>query len=141
MELKLNKQQQQEFAQKLNDELAKVFMSWDNDVNKWHEIALDALNHTSSLSLNIPQNKFVELFETIPQGISLNIVAVLDNNIEARTPIEMGYSAKQWAEVLTLNSHICVQWELMVHPVRLKVAKQFQIMQAAPKLEIVTAEA
>ena len=97
MELKLNKQQQQEFAQKLNDELAKVFMSWDNDVNKWHEIALDALNHTSSLSLNIPHNKFVELFETIPQGISLNIVAVLANNIEARTPIEMGYSAKQCA--------------------------------------------
>ena len=141
MELKLNKLQQQEFGQKLNDELAKVFMSWDNDMNKWYEIALDALNHTSSLSLNIPQNKFVELFETINQGISLNVVAVLANNIESRSPVEMGYHAREWADVLLMNSRICTQWESMVQPIRLKVAKQFQIMAAAPKLEIVQDEA
>ena len=141
MELKLNKQQQQEFAQKLNDELAKIFMSWDNEVKEWHGIALEALNYTSSLSLNIPQNKFIELFETINQGISLNIVAVLANNIESRTPFEMARSSREWADILLMNSRICTQWESMVQPIRLKVAKQFQIMAAAPKLEIVQAEA
>lgn len=141
MELKLNKQQQAEFAQKLNDELAKVFMSWDNDTKEWYEVALKALRFTSSLSLNIPQQKFIELFDTIKQGISLNQVAVLANNIEARTPFEMGYSARDWADVLLMNSRICVQWESMVQPIRLKVAKQFQIMAAAPKLELVHADA
>ena len=139
MQLKLTKQQQQQFAQKLNDALERVTMSWDKDLRRWHSIALSSLNFASALSLNIPQNKFIDLFNQENQGLNMNVVMALCNNIEGRTPQEMEVTPKDWAETLLLNHSIAQRWQQMVTPIQNKVAKEFEIMVNRPQLVVAQA--
>lgn len=128
----LTKQQQQAFAQRMNDEMAKNIMSWDNELREWHKLAIEALNFANPITLNIPQSKFVELFAEEPQGLNMNVVMILCNNIEYRTPKEMNYNARQWAEVLLMNQRIADRWNQMKFPIEKKVWKEFEIMARQP---------
>lgn len=135
-QLQLNKQQQQEFGQKMNTELERVTMSWDNVLKEWYPLALRALDFASAVTLNIPQNKFVDLFKNEVHGINMNIVMVLANNLESRTPNEMGVNAKRWSEILLMNHSVATRWNELVKPIQEKVVKEFEIMANKPKLLI-----
>lgn len=130
--MQLNRQQQQQFAQRMNDELNRMTMSWDNALKDWYPIAIKGLDFASAMSLQIPQHKYHELFNTDTYGINMNVVMVLCNNLEARTPTEMGVSAKRWSEILLTNSAIAERWQLLVEPVNKRIAKEFEIMSGSP---------
>lgn len=130
--LVLTKQQQQAFAQRMSEEMAKNIMSWDNELRDWYHIAEQALEFATPIILNVPQSKFIELFEQEPQGLNMNVVMILCNNIEYRSPREMGYGAKQWANVLLMNQRIADRWNQMKFPIEKKVYKEFEIMSRMP---------
>ena len=126
--MQLSRQQQQQFAQKLSMELSKYTMSWDNDLKVWYDTAIHALNYASALTLGIPQDKFVTLFDQEKQGINMNTVAVLCNNLEARTPMEMGVTARDLAKILLLNQRIAQRWTALKEPVEAKIIRELEIM-------------
>ena len=124
--MKLNPQQRQIAANEINAKLDKVTLPWNNDLKEWHPIALKALRFASAAALEVPQNKYRTLTETNTHGIGANIVSVLANNLETRTPEQMGYSVEEWADVLELNQRIADHWESLCAPIRAEVFKQFK---------------
>lgn len=140
--LQLTKQQQFEFSQKFNTEMERMIMSWDNVLRDWHPIAIKALDFANVRVLNIPQNRFIELFNEQPQGIGMNVIMALCNNLEDRSGNEMGYSGKEWAEVLLINHQIATRWQALSAPVQQKLYREFEIMNnKVPGLQIIKAEA
>lgn len=127
-------QQQQLFAEKLNAELEKMTMSWDNDLRAWHPTALHALNFTSAHALRIPQGKFYRLLETDKHGINMNVVMMLCNCLEERTPNEMGVTASDWATFLELSDRIAKRWSALSFPVEQSVWTTIQLEAARPKI-------
>jgi hypothetical protein len=132
--MKLNMQQQQMAAQEINNRLDKVQLSWNNDLKAWHPHALKALNFASAAGLQVPQTKYRKLFETDTHGVNANIVAVLANNLEARTPEQMGLSVEEMADVYELNQRVAEHWEALVAPIRQEVIKGLELQAAAPKI-------
>lgn len=126
--------QQREFAKRMNDELDKVIMSWDNEVKEWYPIAIKSLRFASSLDLNIPQHRFSDLFEMEPQGLNMNVVAILINSVEARTPAEMDEDPIEWGKILLLNHKMFEKWLNLRAPIEKKVAREFEIMLNRPKM-------
>lgn len=139
--MKLTPQEQQFLAQRMNEELEKVTMSWNNDLKVWHEIALQALDHASTPEMQIPQQRLADLFKTEKHGLNMNIVMVLCNNLESRKPVEMGLTASKWADVLLLNKKVSDTWAALQAPVQKKIEKEFEIMKNKPKLVMVPGEA
>lgn len=136
-ELKLTNQQKQQFEIRMNAELDRIIMSWDNDLKNWYPNAIRALNFASPASLSIPQTMFIELFKHEPQGLKMQVVGVLANNIESRTPVEMEVTARDWAQFLILNASIGARWNELHRPVYKKVYKEFEIMTNKPNKFIV----
>lgn len=126
--MQLNPQQQQQIAQRINEELKKVTLSWNNNLKDWYPFAMEALKHASVLELRIPQDKYDELFEQTPHGLNMNIVATLCNNLEARSPIQMNVPPLDWREILKMNLEVAKDWEGLCVPIRQKVMKEFEIM-------------
>lgn len=132
--IQLTRQEQQQFAQKLNEKLDRVTMSWDNNMRIWYEHAIHALDFLNCVTMKVPQNKFIDLFNQEPQGINMNIVMILCNNLEERTAHEMGMSSKEFANVLLLNHEVANQWSAQSHPIETALLKEFEIMQNKPKI-------
>lgn len=137
--LQLTREQQQQYAQRVNDELEKMTMSWDNELREWYPIALEALKFASVASLNVPQAKYHKLFLEETHGINMNVVMVLCNNLEYRTPAEMGIPAKKWDQVILLNLSIGRRWNELTKPVHGKIAREFMIMNNKPSMVIAEA--
>lgn len=137
--MQFNPKQQKEFAQKMNKELERMTMSWDNDLKEWHPIAQASLEHASAMSLNIPQDKYSTLLEVTTHGINMNVVVVLIECIASRTPREMGFSLQEWADILLLNARVSQRWNELVFPINQKIAKEMQIMAGKPKLVLAQA--
>lgn len=111
-------------------------MSWNNGLKQWYPIAIEALNHASVSALNIPTKKYPELFKQESVGLNMNVVAALANNLENRTPKEMGMKAEEWAQVLELNEAIGGYWNALAEPVHKQLRKEFEIMMNKPKLVV-----
>lgn len=124
----LNKQQQAEFAAKFNERMKRVTMSWDVELRQWHKIALKALDFANVRVLQVPQHLFIELFKEEPQGLNMNVVMALCNNIEDRTANEMGYTAREWASILVTNNNIAVRWQALSAPEQKALYKEYEIM-------------
>ena len=138
-EITLNRQQQQQFAQRLNFELERMTMSWDTELKQWYSTAIHGLNFASAAQLQIPQAKYIDLFKTESTGINMNIVMVLCNNLELRTPTEMAVTPRDWADTLVLNQKIAERWKALMAPVEKRVYKEFEIMTGKPKMIIAEA--
>ena len=133
--LVLNPQQQQQFGQRLSEELGKMIMSWDDELLEWYAIAIKALDFSNPLELQIRQLQFRELFKTEETGLNMNTVMVLANNIEARTPVQMGYSAEDWAyHVLPLNQRVCDRWNELKKPAEKAVIEEFKELTREPRI-------
>lgn len=128
------KQEQYQFAQMVNQELERMTMSWDNVLKEWYPTAIKALDFASAVSLNVPQQKFIELFKEEVHGLNMNVVMALCNNLESRTPTEMGVTAKKWAEILLVNHAVANRWQELAIPAQQKVAKEMEIMSNKPKI-------
>lgn len=140
--MQLNPLQQQQFAQRMNAELEKITMSWNNSLHDWYPLAMTALKYASVLELRIPQGKYADILKTDSHGINMNVVAVLSNNLEARTPEQMKVSPNEWAGILKLNDEVAKDWEALAAPVRRKVLKELEIMAGKEGgLKIIKAEA
>lgn len=126
--IKLNPQQQKEFAEKFNERMKRVTISWDNELREWHEIALHALNFSNVRVMQIPQHLFIDLFKEAPQGLNMNVVQVLCNNMEDRSAYEMGYTARQWADILVMNQRIATRWQELSAPEQKALYKEYEIM-------------
>lgn len=126
--IKLTPQQQQEFAAKFNERMKRVTMSWDNELRDWHEIAIRALDFSNVRVMNIPQHLFIDLFKEEKQGLNMNVVMVLCNNVEDRSAHEMGYSAREWADVLVMNNNIATRWQALAAPEQNALYKEYEIM-------------
>lgn len=138
--LRLNQQQQQQYAARFSQECENLTMSWTPDLRQWHHLALAALDYANLETLNVPAAKYRDLFREEKHGLNLNVVAALANNLEQRTPSQMGMKADEWADVLDLNSQVGLTWEALVEPVHRRLHKEFEIMGDKPKL-IVAGEA
>ena len=132
--IQLTRQEQQQFAQMLNEKLDRVTMSWDNDMRIWYEIAIRALDFLNCVTMKVPQNKFIDLFNQEPQCINMNIVMILCNNLAERTAHEMGMPSKEFANVLLLNHQVAMRWSALSHPIETSLLKEFEIMQNKPKI-------
>lgn len=140
--LKLTPQQQQEYAAKFNERMKRVTMTWDVELRQWHKIALKALNFANVRILQIPQHLFIELFKEEPQGLNMNVVTALCNNMEDRTANEMGYSAREWADILVTNQNIATRWHILAAPEQKALNKEYEIMNnRAIGMKIIKAEA
>lgn len=136
--MKLNPIQQQQAAQEINKRLDKVQLSWNNDLKAWHPIALRALEHTSAAALQVPQKKYRTLFETDSHGVNANVVAVLANNLESRTPIEMEVSTENMADIYELNQRVADHWEALCAPIRESVIKEMELKAGVTEKKIIT---
>ena len=125
--LTLNKQQQQEFAQEVNDRLDRITMSWDNLLREWHPIAIRALDFANVRVLQIEQSKFAGLFKTESTGVNMNVVTFLCNNLEDRCAHELGMTAEQFAGVLVMNAEVGKAWRAFHDPVYKEVYKKFEL--------------
>jgi hypothetical protein len=141
MNTPLTQKEKQFLAQRMNDELNRMIMSWDNDLKQWHTYAMQALCYSSAAELQVPQARYGELLKTDNHGVNMNVVMVLCNNLENRTPAELGYSVHYWAKVLQLNANVATRWQDLQAPVQKKVEKEFDIMRGKPKLVMVPGEA
>lgn len=140
--MQLNPYQQQMVAQKINDELKKVTLSWNNNLKAWYPFAMEALKHASVMELRIPQDKYPELFEQTPHGLNMNTVGTLSNNLEARTPVQMNMTPLEWREILKMNSEVAKDWEALCSPIRQKIIKEFEIMNGKEAgLKLIKAQA
>lgn len=139
--MQITKQDQQFLAQQMNKELSKMTMSWDNDLKQWHVYAIQALYHASAADLQVPQARYGEILKTDTHGVNMNVVMVLANNLENRTPAELGYSLDHWATIMELNTKISQRWMELQAPIQKKIEKEFEIMKNKPKLSIITGEA
>jgi hypothetical protein len=132
--MQLNRQQQQYFATELNNRLERITMSWSNDLRKWHPLALKALAFLSCTKMKIPQDQFRRLLSVEKQGINMNIVMILCNNLEERTASELGVTVEEMAEVLELNAKIAASWNALADPVQKTLLKEMEIMANKPML-------
>ena len=137
--MNLTKEQQQQYVQRFNDELEKITMSWFKELREWHPVALKALDFANMRTVNVPPKMYAKLFETETHGINMNVVAVLANNLEGRTPAEMDMTAFKWRAIIELNNHVGDNWEALSEPVRKKLDKEFEIMSSKPSLVIAKA--
>ncbi len=119
---------QQFFSQELSKELERVELSWTDDLRRWHPIAIAALETSSILELQVPQEHYPKLFQTSAMGINANVVMVLANNLEAKKPSEMKRSAFEWQEVIALNKRVADHWSGIVTPIQQKVLKRVELM-------------
>lgn len=120
--------QQQQFGIEFEKELEKITLSWSNELKEWYPIAKQALNFASIPSLQISSQKYDLLFQTEKQGLNMNVVAALANNIEKRSPDQMGYDAEGWRYVIELNNRVGASWEALAAPVRQVVEKRIELM-------------
>lgn len=137
----MNMQQRQVFGQEMSKELEKVTMSWSNDLKEWYPHAMQALRHASPASLQVNAKQYPQLFLTDLHGIKMNTVAVLANNLEARTPIEMGLSNEDYLKVIELNAKIGEYWEALAEPIRNVVGKRIELMSNTGNLKPIIAQA
>ena len=122
--------------------MERMTMSWDKLLREWHPIAIKALDFANVRVLNIPQNKFILLFNVEPQGINMNVIMALCNNLEDRSAIEMGYSGREWADILLINHQIATRWQALSEPVQQKLYREFEIMNnKVGGLKLIKAEA
>lgn len=122
----MNKQQL--FSLELSKELERVELSWTDDLRRWHPIAMAALETSSVLELQVPQEHYPKLFMSSAMGINANVVMVLANNLEAKKPCEMQRSAYEWQEIIALNKRVADHWNGIVTPIQQKVLKRVELM-------------
>jgi hypothetical protein len=126
MKIQITQEQQKNFPDIFTKELEKVTMSWDNELRMWHPVAIESLLFASPISLQIPQETFIHLFDIQITGINMNVVMRLCNNLEMRTAMEMNYTARDWAQFLITNGKVGTRWNLLQLPIRDKIFKQFE---------------
>jgi hypothetical protein len=139
MAVQLTREQHQKFLGILHAELDKMTMSWDAELKEWYPTAINAVKFASVTALNVSVKQYARLFEFDKMGLNMNDVAVLCNNMEVRTPAEMGVDPKEWARDLELNQRVSERWMILKEPIEKKVFKQFEIMLNKPKLVIAEA--
>ena len=132
-------QEQQVYMKRMNQELDKMTISWDNELKRWYPTAIKALDFASAKSLNIDQARFIELFEVTKHGLNMNVAMFLNNNIEMRNANEMGLTGKDWGEFLKLNQSIATRWNQLMMPVRDRVLREMEIVSGKPKLVLAEA--
>ena len=132
-------QEQQVYMKRMNQELDKMTISWDNELKRWYPTAIKALDFASAKSLNIDQARFIELFEVTKHGLNMNVAMFLNNNIEMRNANEMGLTGKDWGELLKLNQSIATRWNQLMIPVRDRVLREMEIVSGKPKLVLAEA--
>lgn len=135
----MSKQQKAEYTVKFNKEMDRITMSWTPALREWYKIAHEALRFANVRLLNIPQEKFIDLLKQEPQGLNMNVVMVLCNNLEDRSAIEMQVSIERWAEILLMNHQVAVDWNEMARPVQQKLLREYEILNNKPNLQIAQA--
>ena len=124
----MSPQDRQNFTQEMNKELDKVTLSWSKNLKEWYPHALKALETASPVSLQIPQQRYPDLLKQETHGLNMNVVAILCNNLEARTPKEMDMEVHEYAQVLELNQLIGKDWEGVCQPIRKTVEKRIELL-------------
>jgi hypothetical protein len=129
-------QLQQKYSQRFGEECEKITMSWNNELSEWYDYAIKALDFASVAELRVPSKKYRTLLSFDAHGLNMNVIAALANNIENRTPSEMGMTAAVWADVIQLNDEVGRSWEALAEPVHKQLRKEFEIMLNKPKLVV-----
>jgi len=135
--MQLNPMQQQKFAARMNDELEKMTLSWNNDLKQWYPYAMRCLDVASIPELSVPADKYETIFNTETHGINMNVLMVLANNVERTKPSDVGMTAQQWISVIKLNQVVAGQWKELHAPVYKKIFKEFELMQDMPDKKII----
>lgn len=132
-----------QYQQRFEQELDKITISWNQTLKEWYPWAIHALKFASIPKLNIHPLKFPELSKKDDKnGLPMNVVSRLCNNLEERTPDEMGVDIEQWADILKLNVEVGTTWNGFADPVKKRLNKEFEIMSAkAEGMKIIKAEA
>lgn len=134
-------QKQQAFAQKVQNELDKVTMSWTNELRAMYPTYLKALRLSSCAKLGVNAEKYRELLKTDNHGINMNIAAVLINNLEAVSPQELGIDCEEYAALMEANKAIGEYWESLVVPIRASVQKRMEIMDGKSGMKPIIGQA
>lgn len=119
-------QQNREAGDEINNRLKMVTISWSTELRAWHGTAMKALKFASNASLEVSQSNYRKLLEVDKRGVNANVVAILCNNIERRSPDQMGMTTEQWCDFLELNQRVADTWESFCSPIREKVIEEIK---------------
>ena len=132
-------EKQQQFAIELDKELQNVTMSWSKELRAWHHYAMEGLKHASIVGLKVSSENYNKLFTEEAHGLNMNVIMVLANNLEYRTPAQLGIDAVEMMSVVALNVTIGAFWEQLAGPVKKAIEKRMEIMDGKKPAKLVLA--
>lgn len=133
----MNNQQNKAFQQFQNEvsiEFERVFLNWDDTLHEWHKWATYALKFASPKSTGVQQQNWSDLFEEPKNGLNLNVVSTLCNNIVAMSEHDMEVDRQTYLMILKMNETIVKRWYKLANPIQDSVSRRIQLMQAGGQL-------
>lgn len=115
------------YSQMLSAELEKHTMSWDNILKEWYPIAVACIEFSSVAEMQISGGvNYEKLFKQEKQGLNMNVVMALANNVETVKAKEFNemVCTTNYREFIALNNKVGVLWDAQADPVRKMVAKK-----------------
>lgn len=112
----------------LSAEMDLVTIPWDEEMRTWHKKAMELLPRASVASLGVHSSQYRRLLQSSTEGLNMNIIAALANNIERRSPFELGISPEQYADLLELNNRVAARWTTFFEPIAKKVDARIELM-------------
>ncbi len=108
---------------------------------EWIEKAIEALSFASPLTLGVSPEEFSRLARIVPcaadEFITLYDFANLSNNLEARTPKDLGLSLPDYSMLMEIVGVQSKRWNDITKGLRdevnKNVAEEFQMKEAAEK--------
>lgn len=127
---------QQRFEKAKYEARNKASFSLKGVKGEWLITALLALNYASPLASGLSPDDFNYLAAIRPgatESISMFAMGALCNNLEARTPQELGMSIMAYAQLLNETARYAEQWNKQDGELMKKVQADFEAEEAAKR--------
>ncbi|MFB6453726.1 hypothetical protein ACE38W_00520 [Chitinophaga sp. Hz27] len=96
----------------------------DNLSGSWCHHAQIALRYASLQSLGISTTDLAMLHKAKPEDLSYMQVAVLNNNLIQRTPVELNISMDKYIELQRYSEMISTEWNRLAEELRNKITQE-----------------
>ena len=100
----------------------------DEETKEWYYYAIRALEYASPMSLGMTMQEYMGITEVVDNGINLNNVAALCNNLESRNPYELNLSQDKYMNVIRMNINIANYWKKTTQPIHELVKRRIVLM-------------
>lgn len=121
---------QERFNMEFFHSLDDLYMIIDTEEDKlWHQYALKGLLFASPVSLAMPQARYLLIDEVDDGGINLNNLAYLANNLEMRSPYELGINLQDYKKIISINQKMGEYYNSIALPLSEKLKIKYGLAQ------------